>query len=782
MADNDSGNPATEGDQTLTSTGLDDQLSGGLGDDTITGGDGDDVLRGDGPIEGAWHFEAFDHNFSSAAGQAFDFGGDAGERTGSGYVTDFDESDLTNTIRGTGGNPSDFGVIYTSTLNITDDGTYTFATRSDDGSTIEIFDSAGNQVPFTAGSVSGGYLNNDFHQGPTTRSAQINLDSNETYTIQVRYWENGGGDVLQVTVDPPGATGSVNLNDSGLVGVPPDPDYSTTGVPAGVEGDDVISGGAGNDDIAGNGGEDTISGGTGDDTIDGGFGLDTIDGGDDDDIIAGGEGDDIITGGAGDDVIFGDEFDPGAGNDYYYVGNAYTAGENYNITGTGDFAAATVSEFEIATDPITIRFLDDDAVLSGDDGPNEFPEDLTQTVVIDGVEYTANIDYTQTFQDAGGTEYNFIIVDVDFDGDGSNSDANEDGYFLIQIDGPSITPGTTLLALGGWVNISSADYDTLFSAATFDDTIDGEDGNDTIDGGRGGDAITVGVGDTATGGADADTFTLDFGQTSSDGSTDITIDGSTTERDGVDSDSLDLTGFGALTLTQTVDADGDSTSGTALYADGTTVNFTEIETLTVCFAKGTQIKVSDGIRTIETLQVDDKLVTQDNGLQSIRWIGKRTLGAEKLDAFPKLKPICIEAGALGEGIPSRDLIVSPQHRIVVRSKIAIRMFEAQEVFVTANHLLGLQGVTIATDMVEVTYYHLLCDNHEIIEANGAFAETLYTGTEAMKAMSPEALEEIALIFGGQLSTNRPLARFTPKGQQAKKLVERHIKNDRAMYY
>ena len=76
---------------------------------------------------------------------------------------------------------------------------------------------------------------------------------------------------------------------------------------------------------------------------------------------------------------------------------------------------------------------------------------------------------------------------------------------------------------------------------------------------------------------------------------------------------------------------------------------------------------------------------------------------------------------------------------------------------------------------------MLCDNHEIIEADGAFAETLYTGTEAMKAMTPEALEEISLIFGDQPLTNRPLALFTPKGRQAKKLVERHIKNDRAMY-
>ena len=328
--------------------------------------------------------------------------------------------------------------------------------------------------------------------------------------------------------------------------------------------------------------------------------------------------------------------------------------------------------------------------------------------------------------------------------------------------------------------------DSLFGGAGNDtiiggngnDTIDGGNGNDTIQGGSGNDTITVGVGDTASGGADADTFTLDFNQTSSTGSTTINIDGRT---DGIDNDTLDLSGRGAFTLTQTVDVDGDSTSGTAIYASGQTVNFTEIENLIVCFAKGTKIRMADGASEIESLNVGDKIVTHDHGLQTIRWIGERRIDAARLAAFPKLRPIRISAGALGAGVPSRDLIVSPQHRLVVRSKIAILMFDAQEVFVPAKHLLGLKGVSIATDLNEVTYYHLLCDNHEIIEAEGALAETLYTGTEAMKAMTPEAREEIALIFGDQPMFTRPLARFAPKSPQARKLVERHIKNNRALY-
>jgi len=313
MATNDNTNPGTEGDQVISGTTGTDTLTGAFGSDTITGGDGNDVLAGDGPVDGAWHFEAFDYNFSSANGQAFDI--ENGTRIGSGYVTDFNESGLVSTLRGTTTNPGDFGVIYTSTLNVTTGGTYRLTTTSDDGSTIQIFDSDGNPVQFanqTGGTLD--YLNNDFHQPSTTRFGDVTLDPNETYTIQVRYWENGGQDNLSATISGPDtANVSEDLLTSSMVGTPPGPDNSVTGTPAGVEGDDSIDGGAGDDLIDGNGGNDTLLGGTGVDTINGGDGNDVIDGGDNSDVIDGGAGDDSITdtGGAFSD----DTIDGGSGND-----------------------------------------------------------------------------------------------------------------------------------------------------------------------------------------------------------------------------------------------------------------------------------------------------------------------------------------------------------------------------------------------------------------------------------------------------------------------------------
>ncbi|MEL7131760.1 MAG: LamG-like jellyroll fold domain-containing protein, partial [Pseudomonadota bacterium] len=298
MATNDNTNPGTEGDQSLSGTSGADTLTGAFGDDTITGGSGADVLSGDGPVEGAWHFETFDRNFSSADGQAFDI--ESGTRTGSGYVTDFNEGGLTNTVRGTTGNPSDFGVIYTSTLNVTSGGTYRLTTTSDDGSTIQIFDSSGNPLQFnnqTGGTLD--YLNNDFHQPSTARFGDVTLDPNETYTIQIRYWENAGGDSLSATISGPD-TGNVieDLLTSPMIGLPPGPEFSVTGTPAGVEGDDVIEGGAGDDTISGDGGNDSLSGGADDDLITGGTGDDTITGDAGADTILGGDGDDVISGGS----------------------------------------------------------------------------------------------------------------------------------------------------------------------------------------------------------------------------------------------------------------------------------------------------------------------------------------------------------------------------------------------------------------------------------------------------------------------------------------------------
>lgn len=102
MASNTSDNPGTDNNEIFYGDGGADTLTGGAGNDQITGNGGNDVLSGDGPVDGTWHFELYDYNFSSAADQAFDI--ESGTLAGRGYVNDFEVDDLANSVRGTSNN------------------------------------------------------------------------------------------------------------------------------------------------------------------------------------------------------------------------------------------------------------------------------------------------------------------------------------------------------------------------------------------------------------------------------------------------------------------------------------------------------------------------------------------------------------------------------------------------------------------------------------------------------------------------------------------------------
>lgn len=204
----------------------------------------------------------------------------------------------------------------------------------------------------------------------------------------------------------------------------------------------------------------------------------------------------------------------------------------------------------------------------------------------------------------------------------------------------------------------------------------------------------------------------------------------------------------------------------------------------LCFNVGTLIRTAECPRTVETLRAGDMILTRDNGLQPIRWIGSRSLSAEDLAAAPELRPIRLKAGALGVNTPTSDLVVSPQHRILIRSKIAQRMFGTDEVLVAAKQLLGIEGIEVAEDIQDVEYFHFIFDRHEIVVSNGAETESLYTGPVALRSVSPEALEEIVSLFP-ELAEERyepQPARLLASGREGRRLAYRHATNQQEMVY
>jgi hypothetical protein len=157
-----------------------------------------------------------------------------------------------------------------------------------------------------------------------------------------------------------------------------------------------------------------------------------------------------------------------------------------------------------------------------------------------------------------------------------------------------------------------------------------------------------------------------------------------------------------------------------------------------CFTPGTLIATPEGPRAIETLRPGDLVLTRDHGPQPLRWMGEARLRPEDLLANPGHRPVRIEKGALGDGLPYRDLTLSPQHRLLFGGWRAQVLFGEDEVLVPALALVGdLAGRAAPAG---VRYLHLLFDQHEIIFAEGAEVESLMPGWLA-DANLPAALRD-----------------------------------------
>lgn len=152
---------------------------------------------------------------------------------------------------------------------------------------------------------------------------------------------------------------------------------------------------------------------------------------------------------------------------------------------------------------------------------------------------------------------------------------------------------------------------------------------------------------------------------------------------------------------------------------------------------------------------------------------------------PNWHPIRIRANALGAGFPRTDLVVSPQHRIMINSRIVSRMAGVNEALVPAKKLLTLDGVDVMDNVTEVEYWHFLFDSHQIVTSNGLPTESLFTGPQAMTALSQDALTELRELMPEAFSETAdgppaPLARKVFEPGKIGKLLERHRKNNKPL--
>ena len=166
----------------------------------------------------------------------------------------------------------------------------------------------------------------------------------------------------------------------------------------------------------------------------------------------------------------------------------------------------------------------------------------------------------------------------------------------------------------------------------------------------------------------------------------------------------------------------------------------------LCFTPGTLIKTDAGYVPVENLRVGDRVGTRDAGPQPLVWTGSVTLSAQDLRRRPAFQPVLIRAHAFGAGYPARDLLVSPQHRILLRGWQSELYHGTPEVLAAAVHLIDGRSVTRAPCPEGVRYLHIMCESHQIIRAEGLETETLLPGPAALLGVPEETTTELLALF------------------------------------
>lgn len=157
----------------------------------------------------------------------------------------------------------------------------------------------------------------------------------------------------------------------------------------------------------------------------------------------------------------------------------------------------------------------------------------------------------------------------------------------------------------------------------------------------------------------------------------------------------------------------------------------------VCFTPGTMLETASGPLLVEDLVAGDRVVTKDNGSQEILWVGTRRVSGARLYAMPDLRPVRIREGALGNDRPTGDLIVSPDHRVLVTGAAPTALWGETEVLVAARDLIDNWSVSRDMAARSVTYIHLMLKDHGIVVANGVETESFHPGVAALDKIAEE---------------------------------------------
>ena len=777
------------GNDTIHGGGGDDSLRGGGGSDTVYGGAGNDVITGDYDEINPGNDDFDSHNVSVEYVNE----GTGGAGGKSGY--EFDGA--TSQWNGTNASKIPALKLEQNSAGGTDHAAINFATKTDtyesavknvafrindidavknsfkDVVTIRAYDGNGNPVAVTINGSFAGTTTTASDGSVTLTGASKNgleyLASDKAASALV----NIAGPVARIELEY-GNGGSSAQHAVWVTGLTYDKVLATPGA-------DLLMGGDGHDTIYGGAGSDTLDGGTGNDKLFGGFGRD---------VLQGDAGDDTLNGGTGADVLNG-----GSGLDYADYANS-DAGVTINLSTGEGLGGHAEGDRLVGIDGVFGSKFNDRII--GYDGESKTGSDVFTNVFYGG-EGDDHLDgrggddklYGGSGNDKliggsgndtldGGTGDDVFKLEDNFGKDSIVGGEDADGRDFDAIDASNVTAGMTVTWTGseaGKVGVtggsagsfqeieyvstgSGADLidaskshigvnvdtnggnDSIIGSAGDDrlksgdgnDTIVGGKGSDTIEAGSGDDTVIFGRGDVALGDDGNDTFKLDDHLDNAEGSDKtIYISGGDNTKDG--RDVIDMTGIDGW---KNVVTDKETGSGTITLKDGTIIHYEGIEQVIICFTPGTMIRTLGGNRAIETLKAGDMVLTRDSGMQPIRWIGSSTV-----QATGSFAPIRIRAGAVPD--LTGDLLVSPQHRMLIEGYRAQLLFGEREVLASAKHMVDGKFVTVE-EGGNVTYIHMLFDQHEVVYANGAATESYHPASYSLGGLAAETREELFAIF------------------------------------
>ncbi|KMW57863.1 Type I secretion target repeat protein [Candidatus Rhodobacter oscarellae] len=212
----------------------------------------------------------------------------------------------------------------------------------------------------------------------------------------------------------------------------------------------------------------------------------------------------------------------------------------------------------------------------------------------------------------------------------------------------------------------------------------------------------------------------------------------------------------------------------------TRANALDYTTFVTCFESGVPIDTEFGPIPAGEVEIGMRLPTVDGALREVLWTSQRRVCRQMLETFPRMQPVLIPAGSLGPGVPLRSLLLSPDHRVMLNSRIALRRFGTPNVMVAARFLVGLPGIRHVIPEHSVEYVHFLLAEHSAISACGLQSESLYLGKMTLRSLSPmkrRALTKATERHGLEWATSR--FRFL-KRREAEALIATHTKNGRPL--